>query len=151
MARHLKAHTVKNFLCFYTSHIKKENFNKRKEYLHKNKQVPNKNAPYAMAACTTNNIVNALENAIEKDKETFKFEYQNDDLKVGFYSDSATFNGMGRNIDAFCFISVSHTQKLRLHPFNIFQDSDSKENCYITLSDQLILLQNLTGMTLVVS
>ena len=31
MARHLKAHTVKNFLCFYTSHIKKENFNKRKE------------------------------------------------------------------------------------------------------------------------
>ena len=73
MARHLKAHTVKNFLCFYTSHIKKENFNKRKEYLHKNKQVPNKDAPYAMAACTTNNIVNALENAIEKDKETFKF------------------------------------------------------------------------------
>ena len=31
-----------------TSHIKKENFNIRKEYLHKNKQGPNKDAPYAM-------------------------------------------------------------------------------------------------------
>ena len=30
MARHLKAHTVKNFLCFYTSHIKKKTLTKEK-------------------------------------------------------------------------------------------------------------------------
>ena len=39
---------------------------------------------------------------------------------------------------------------MRVHPFNIFQGSDSKENCFTTLSDKLIHLQNLTGMIVVV-
>ena len=118
--------------------------------MQKNKQGPNKNEPYPLAACTTNNIITALEQDIEKDKGIFKFETPNDELVVGFYSNSATFDGMGRNIDAFSFLSISPTQKLRVHPFNIFQGSDSKENCFTTLSDQLIHLQNLTGMTVVV-
>ena len=68
---------------------------------------------YPLTACTTNNIVTALEQAIEKDKEIFKFETPTDELKVVFYGESSTFDGMGRNIDAFSFLSVSPTQKLR--------------------------------------
>ena len=143
-------HSVQKDKLEKTSHIKRENFYIRKEYLQKNKQGTSKDQLHSLAAITTNNMVDAVQNAMNKDLDILQFEDKHgiDDLELGFFSDSATFDGMGRNIDAFAFISVSPTQKLRIHIFNMFQGADSRQNCAITLHEQQVLLQRLTGMSI---
>ena len=91
----------------------------RKEYLQGKKQGESKANIYPQSAATVKNIVNYLEMLKEKDEDILVFESENSKLEIGFYSDSATFDGIGRNIDAFCFMSVAKTQKLRVHPFQI--------------------------------
>ena len=133
-----------------TSHVQREDFNVRKEYLQGKKQGGKKGDISPQSAATVKNIVNYLHMTKEKDEDILVFESEKSNLEVGFYSDSATFDGIGRNIDAFCFMSMSNTQKLRVHPFNIFQGADSKRNCVITLYEQQNLLRQLNGMKILV-
>ena len=117
-----------------TSHVQREDFNVRKEYLQGKKQGDKQSKISPQSAATVKNIVNYLHMTKEKDEDILVFESEQSKLEVGFYSDSATFDGIGRNIDAFCFMSVAKPQKLRVHPFNVFQGADSKQNCVNNLS-----------------
>ena len=73
------------------------------------------------------------------------FKTEQEPVLVGFYEDSATFEGVGRNINCFAFLSVAPTTKLRVHPFNLFEGADSKRNSSLTLYEQSILLRKLNG------
>ena len=77
----------------------------------------------------------------------FKFNGVDEPLYLGFTSDSATYNHVGRNIDSFAFMNqyMNTKEKLILHPINIFEGADTKENSIITLYDQKILLRQLNG------
>ena len=85
-------------------HINKTEFNLRKEFLHKNKLGPNRDKVFPLAACTTKNIIKQVENVLPKDKNILKFYNDHENLIIGFHSDSATYKGVGRNIDSFAFL-----------------------------------------------
>ena len=73
------------------------------------------------------------------------FKDNNEKLKIGFHSDSASFENCGRNVDSLAFLNIGPNTMLRVHPFNIFGGADSKINSTITLYDQKILLRKLNG------
>ena len=115
----------------------------------KNKQGANKDLTFPLAACTTTNIVQLVENTIPLDADIMEHKSENDTHKIGFFSDSATFDGVGRNLDCFAHLSVKDDAILRLHPFNLFEGSDTKQNRTVTLYDQKLLLRNLlNGMVM---
>ena len=74
------------------------------------------------------------------------FKDNNEKLKIGYHSDSASFENCGRNIDSLAFLNIGPNTMLRVHPFNIFGGADSKINSTITLYDQKILLRKLNGL-----
>jgi len=62
-----------------------------------------------------------------------KLTFKSDDEKllIGYFFDSATFDGVGRNIDSMAFLNIEPGQSVRLFPFNMFEGSDTKSNIMV--------------------
>ena len=61
-----------------------------------------------------------IETMIKKDEEILHFGSEEQEFQVGHHCDSATYDGLGRNIDSLALLDINKGEKIRLHPITIF-------------------------------